>query len=145
MQSIRIRKLINKVLSERDYGSALRTKLLHRLRVFFTFRELLCCSSYNDKTLVDLGCSEGTYSIIFDKLGFKVTSVDIIKEDLEILRKLGKKYTANCRVLNGAIDSDDFLTGEKFDYVFCSEVIEHLDHPKRAVKNMRRISHDNKR
>lgn len=77
------------------------------------------------ETLLDLGCRDGYFSLLLEKRGFKVTSVDI-----------------ECRYEKcQRVDADKPLpfSDQSFDVIWCSEVIEHLVDPAFTIKEFRRV------
>ncbi|MCK4462867.1 MAG: class I SAM-dependent methyltransferase [Candidatus Omnitrophica bacterium] len=78
-----------------------------------------------DKKALDVGCSRGRQSVLLEKKGYEVTSVDI------------KKEYHKCR----RVDVNERLPfdNESFDLVWVSEVIEHLDNPAQTLKEIRRV------
>tara|TARA_Y100000310_G_C20703713_1_gene832541 strand:- start:12027 stop:12638 length:612 start_codon:yes stop_codon:yes gene_type:complete len=77
------------------------------------------------QTALDVGCREGTQSRRLEKKGYKVTSIDI------------EKAYEKCRVVD-CNKKLPFKTNS-FDFVWCSEVIEHLDNPEASAKEMMRV------
>ena len=77
------------------------------------------------KKALDIGCRDGDQSKILESRGYKVTSIDI------------KKTYSKCKI----VDVNKKLPFKKnyFDLIWCSEVIEHLDNPKKSLNDFRRI------
>ncbi len=87
-----------------------------------------------DRTLVDLGCGEG---ITLEKMhrlfpDRKVLGIDVLAENIDICRGHG------CKVKLGDV-YDIPLPSSSIDFVLFMEVIEHLQHPERAVQQIHRI------
>ena len=78
-----------------------------------------------DGKALDIGCREGHQSEWLKKLGYSVDSVDI-----ESNYHFGKVLDVN----NGLPYDDNF-----YDLIWCSEVIEHLEHPAYVLSEMRRV------
>lgn len=81
--------------------------------------------SKNPSTVLDLGCGDGSLMNAFCKKSWKITGIDIYEKSLIKARKTGvyKKLikgdlVSACRRL---VEEQ-----EKYDLVFCSQVIEHL-------------------
>lgn len=77
------------------------------------------------KTLLDFGCREGHQSQYFIKHNYRVTSIDI------------EKLYSEAKIVDGnmPLPFDD----STFDYIWCSEVIEHLVDPCFSLNEMRRV------
>jgi len=75
---------------------------------------------------LDIGCRHGVQSAWLKAQGYEVTSVDV-----------ESKYE-QCQIVdaNKALPFADNC----FDLVWCSEVIEHLENPKRSLDEMRRVT-----
>lgn len=82
----------------------------------------------NGKKALDVGCREGYQTKWLEKKGYEVTSIYI-----------EKKYRA-CRIVdvNKRLPFDD----RSFDLIWCSEVIEHLDDPRKIIQEFRRVLRD---
>ena len=79
----------------------------------------------NGKFALDVGCREGTQSEWLKKNGYDVVSIDIEK-DYE-----------HCRIVD--VNNKLPFENESFDLIWCSEVIEHLDSPKKSVDEFMRV------
>lgn len=130
-------KLIKAIINERSYQYP-RTKFAHTLRIYFTYNDIFNQTNYNGKKILDIGCNEGTYSIIFSKKGFEVDAFDIC--DLTIAKNLNKKYNTDVNFFNMSVEN--ISLGKKYDYVFCSEVLEHIDNQKQALEELKKVMSD---
>lgn len=83
----------------------------------------------NAETVLDLGCGDGEFmkSIYSEK--WKVTGVDIFGDSLIRAKNTGC-YTTLIRGDVNQVCKDLIRKRRKFDVVFCSEVIEHIDKEK---------------
>lgn len=89
------------------------------------------------KTVLDVGCGEG---FILNKLkeegiGKSWEGIDYSKEAVEI----GKKIHPGLSLKQGSIYNSG-LADSSFDLVVCTEVLEHLEDTKKALKEVLRIS-----
>lgn len=87
--------------------------------------------------ILDVGCGEG---FILNKLkeegiGKSWEGIDYSKDAVEI----GKKIHQNLILNKGSIYDSGFKDNS-FDLVICTEVLEHLREPKKALKEILRIS-----
>lgn len=82
--------------------------------------------------IIDVGCGDGTMTERLKKGGNDVTGVDAS----EIALRLSKERGVN--VVWGNIEKG-ILPKDKFDVVWCQEVIEHLLYHEEAVKNLNRL------
>ncbi len=83
--------------------------------------------------LVDVGCGIGRYGLKLKKMGFSVYGIDVNKEALKVCKKKGLnvKYSD----VQAKID----FPNNYFDVAWCTEVIEHLKKPKKALDEIHRI------
>lgn len=97
----------------------------------------------NQKTVLDLGCGNGSVSFLLWFMGAKVHSVDISKQALESTRKLShigersKQFEPD--LCQGDATNLPFRE-ETFDMAFCIETLEHLRDDKSAVKEIGRVT-----
>ncbi len=69
-------------------------------------------------TLLDVGCGDGFISQKLDNIGFLVTGVDLNQKAIDLAIEKNPSLIFYCRDLN---------TCKEFDFVLCSEVIEHVE------------------
>lgn len=84
-----------------------------------------------NKKVLEIGCSIGAVANLLTERRFKVWATDISKFAIKRARHLTPK--AHFSVLDV---QKKISLGTKFDYVFCLEVVEHLEKPEVAIKNM---------
>ncbi len=77
-------------------------------------------------TLVDVGCGEKPYQGIFAPFVERHLGIDIKPGQSGAVDVIGDAYTTN-------------LPPESCDTLLCTEVLEHLEQPQRAVEEMRRV------
>lgn len=82
-----------------------------------------------NKRALDVGCREGIQSKFLEKKGYEVTSIDI------------EKSYKKCIVVD--VNKKLPFKNNYFDFVWCSEVIEHLDDPKKTIDEFRRVLKNN--
>lgn len=90
--------------------------------------------------VLDVGCGEGfTLKKLEEKrIGKTNTGVD---NSISAI-KIGKKLYPELNLSRGDIYKLDFSDNE-FDLVICTEVLEHLEFPERAVEELKRVSRKN--
>ena len=94
---------------------------LHLLELGFNF---------NQKKVLDIGSINGNFSKIISKLNGEVT---LSTPNEEMYHKLSKKYN----VIKLNIENEvDFENLEYYDYILCYDVLEHIENPIKAIKNM---------
>lgn len=113
-----------------------KNKLQKRLVVRLNQAIVAKVAKERPKSILDVGCGEGFIaSEIKKKLpNLSITGIDISKEAVT-------EFKVRCRGAKGFVGSADKLPfGDKsFDIVVCSEVLEHLDDPGGALKEMVRV------
>jgi len=130
-------QLVDLVISERDYGIYKRTPFMHKSRIYFTFKKIFNKGSYNGLSIADIGCNEGTYSVLFKGKGFSVDGLDIC--DLNKAKQLSSKYNLDVKYYSMPIESPEL--SKTYDYIFCSEVLEHVDDINKALISIKKLSH----
>lgn len=91
----------------------------------------------NPETILDAGCGEGfsLNKLAINKIGKKFEGVDGLKTALSLGRKLFPSLVLNYGSVYKLPYKNNF-----FDLVICTEVLEHLDNPKRALHEILRVS-----
>ncbi|MFO0662142.1 MAG: class I SAM-dependent methyltransferase [Polyangiaceae bacterium] len=93
--------------------------------LFFQRRYVKYFSEAGCKSVVDLGCGRGLFLRLLKEAGIAPTGVDGSAEVVEACRKAGFDRMYNEDVLTFLRNA--VARGDKFDGVFCSHLIEHLE------------------
>ena len=88
-------------------------------------------------SVLDAGCGEGfTLNKLYEnKIGKRLEGVDFLKTAVE----LGKKTHPHLKLRQGTIYHLPF-EDNSFDLVICTEVLEHLENPKKGLSELIRVS-----
>jgi len=89
------------------------------------------------KTVLDAGCGEGftLNKLMSNQIGQITEGVEYTKEAIA----LGKKLFPNANIKQGSIYDLPYKDGS-FDLVVCTEVLEHLENPQKALLEITRLS-----
>lgn len=93
----------------------------------FSYMKLLRDGIGEAKTILDLGCEDGRLlTLLSEGKNWQVTGVDIFQKN--VLAAAKKKIYVNA-IKGDVVQAAGKFVGErqKFDVVFCSQVIEHID------------------
>lgn len=90
-------------------------------------------SNGKGKKVLEVGCAIGAAASVLHERGFKVTATDISPYAVKKAQKLLPDIT--CEVLD--IEKLPKKFENAFDVIFSFEVIEHLEDPEKALRNMR--------
>ncbi len=97
-------------------------------------REL--CTPAANEVFLDIGCGEGHYVKQYAKSGCRTVGVDISMGKLKMARKRLARVNAELRMADAECLP---FADEVFDWVLCSEVMEHLPEPDKALGEIKRI------
>ena len=86
----------------------------------------------NLTNVIDVGCGEGYFSNVLEKLGFKVTAIDGREGNVAN----GKKKYPSIQFKTANIESDDIGRIGNFELVLCLGLIYHLENPFKAIRNL---------
>lgn len=103
-------------------------------RLNVVFRKLLNKREIQNKKFLEIGCGLGYFSNKAVKMGAKVTGIDIGPK----LVSINKKLTPKGKFIVSSASKLPFKDG-MFDVVLSTEVIEHVDNQKDAIKEMFRV------
>ncbi len=89
------------------------------------------------KNILDVGCGEGFTLDRLDKegIGEKLEGVDYVDEAIRIGKEMHPKL-----VLKRGDIYDLQYKGNSFELVLCTEVLEHLENPRKGLKELLRVS-----
>lgn len=104
-------------------------------RIKVVFDQLLKDVKLKNKKLLEVGHGLGFFSQEADKRGASVTGIDVGKK----LATLSKKRVSNGKFIVASADNIPFKDNT-FDIVLCTEVIEHMDNPLAALKEIYRVT-----
>lgn len=87
--------------------------------------------------ILDAGCGEGYIDrLILDEIdNVQIVGLEYTEEAIEI----AKSVNPQTEYINGDICQIPF-EDDSFDYVICTEVLEHLSEPKKALEELIRVS-----
>ena len=91
------------------------------------------------KSIIDIGAGEMPYKAYCKKLNYK--SQDFGKytgENIKIGRKSGKFDSKSVDIISDIINIP--VKNNSYDYVLCTEVLEHISNPLNALKEISRIN-----
>lgn len=88
-------------------------------------------------SILDVGCGEGftLKKLAERKIGKKNAGIDYSKDAIE----LGKKIYPQLSLAEGDVYALNY-PDNSFDVAICTEVLEHLEDPKKAVAEIKRVS-----
>lgn len=118
------------------YDKGLKINLFQRIWHMRRFSEVSRVVKPVEGRFLDVGCHGGTFTkIVLSKIGSKdLYGIDISKPAIEYIKKkipYGHFQAADVQQLPF---KDNF-----FDAVFCLEVLEHVDDPEMALKEIKRV------
>lgn len=89
------------------------------------------------KKILDLGCGDGVLSYLFAKNGAEVIGIDSSEEAI----KFAKEKCKDLKTIDFLSASVYDLPYEdrRFDYIVCSDVIEHLKYPLKMLSEIKRV------
>lgn len=96
-----------------------------KLKLPFSYMWLLKSSIGDAKTILDLGCGDGTLmELLSEGEKWQITGIDIYKKDIEVARKRNVYHKLIKGDILKNISNNNLRT--KYDVVFFSQVIEHV-------------------
>jgi ubiquinone/menaquinone biosynthesis C-methylase UbiE len=114
---------------------------LQRFFIDNFFRTLIAEARLLDpETVLDAGCGEGFTLSKFrnEKIGKELTGIDFLDRAI----KIGKELHPDLNLKTGSIYEMPFKD-KSFDLVLCTEVLEHLEYPEKALAELERVTKKN--
>jgi len=91
-------------------------------------------------TVLEVGCGQGTDTILVTKYAKKVIAIDISANALKVANILSKISNCSDKVSFLVADADHLpFRDEVFDVVFCKDVLHHVPNAKLTLSEMRRV------
>jgi ubiquinone biosynthesis O-methyltransferase len=127
-----------------NYEKDIITKTHHRnrLNLFFLLvkdlmeKKIITCFD----NAIDIGCNAGIYSKILSDFGFReVLGVDIGSDSIA---KANLNFSSNQpnRIIEfQQQNAENLFTDKQFDFLLCTEVIEHTENPAKVVENIKKL------
>ncbi|MBA7691237.1 Ubiquinone biosynthesis O-methyltransferase [subsurface metagenome] len=85
--------------------------------------------------ILDIGCGTGEYiTIPLGRLGATITGIDTHQPSIEHARQRNPYENVHFQCV-----SVDELSDQQFDFVICSEVLEHLGEPAKMLESMKKL------
>ena len=120
------------------------TRFMHRMRInlFVTLmKELIekkMITQFN--AAIDIGCNCGIYSKLISDFGFKeVRGIDIDQPLLDIANRNVSINTPEKKIVFENFNAEKLEGENLYDFILCTEVIEHTGDPKKVIANIKRI------
>jgi len=95
----------------------------------------------DNKSGLDLGCGDGVLSFLLWKNGARMTGIDKSDIAIQYAREKHSKYKTDCEfIVSNACEQ----SGENsYDFIVCSDVIEHVPDPIGLLKEIRKLLRPN--
>ncbi|MBI2061502.1 MAG: class I SAM-dependent methyltransferase [Nitrospirae bacterium] len=95
------------------------------------FDAFLAQESAKNRTLLDVGCGDGTFLEMAKKSGYRVHGVDSSRAGIKAARERGLRH-----VLAGSLDHALRAFGGRFDVVTCFHTLEHVENPSAFLRKV---------
>jgi len=106
-------------------------------RLDFIIQSIGDNSEKNTLEGLDLGCGIGNITIPLASLGYRMTGIDISPKNINTAK--ARQITVNNPVFFVGNAEHFSLDKENLDFVICSEVLEHLNSPHKALNLIKKI------
>lgn len=101
------------------------------------------CNPVEGKSVLDIGCGPGFYSITLAKAGAaKVMGIDFAKDMIDIARKTAQKENVQDICNFEVQDFNQLSAKEKYDYVIIMGVMDYISDPFPFIQKTMKISNN---
>ena len=117
---------------------------MHKMRIYlFTdiMRDLIDRKVItNFDSAIDIGCNRGLYSKLISELGYKkVLGIDIDEPLIQIAKQNFEGEENGRSIKFDVINAEDIDVNQKYDFILCTEVIEHTQNQAKTIENLKLI------
>ncbi|MCJ7805122.1 class I SAM-dependent methyltransferase [Patescibacteria group bacterium] len=108
----------------------------------FTYRNILgvaCRYAIGRNKILDIGCGVGTIDFFLAKKGKTVVGIDISENATRTAAENAKLFGLTRQLSFRRMNFPAKFPKQKYDFILCSEVIEHLPKEKLAIKRFRQL------
>lgn len=117
---------------------------MHKMRIYL-FRELVQ-KLVRDKIItrfdsaIDIGCNKGIYSRIISDFGFKnVLGIDLEEKFISAANESFASEEPGRVIRYQVKNAEEIDTTVKYDFILCTEVIEHTSNQEKTIDNLNKI------
>lgn len=93
------------------------------------------------KTVLDVGCADGSISLNLAKAGYDVTGLNLFKPSIDVAQERAAKFDLTASFVCG--NAFDYETAKKFDAIMLFEIIEHVPDVKEFVDRYSKLLNEN--
>jgi ubiquinone/menaquinone biosynthesis C-methylase UbiE len=98
--------------------------------------------SWNNKSVLEIGCGIGTMAINFAKAGANYTGVELSEESLKLTKKRFEVYQQQGTFYQGnAEELTSFVPVKKYDLIYSFGVIHHSPNPRKIIEEIKNYMH----
>ena len=100
-------------------------------------------SSWNGKSVLEVGCGIGTDGAEYSKAGAKYTGIELSDKSLEIAKERFRLFGLKGDLFQGNAEDLSFIRGQKFDLVYSFGVLHHTLDISKSIREISSICHEN--
>ena len=89
---------------------------------------------------IDIGCNRGLYSKLISEFGYKkVLGIDIDAPLIQIAKQHFEGEDKGHSIKFDVINAEEIDVNQKYDFILCTEVIEHTQNQEKTIENLKLI------
>jgi 2-polyprenyl-3-methyl-5-hydroxy-6-metoxy-1,4-benzoquinol methylase len=89
---------------------------------------------------IDIGCNRGLYSKLISEFGYKkVLGIDIDEALIQIAKQNFEGDENGHSIKFDLINAENIDVNQKYDFILCTEVIEHTQNQAKTIENLKLI------